>query len=178
MFPLRRQRALVASYNKGHTIGTRVGFWLYLKCGSFRGHTTFSRTPGVVGTAPYSNGGSIHEECLSSLIPSRRRLSALDSSQVCSMVRLHGVFVVPCHPPQGVQPCPTKPHHSIPHWESLSCRCSILRKLSHSCHHHSTTPSFSHLWFSWSLVVYQSYHVTSYEGTNPCLLIPDWAPTD
>lgn len=70
------------------------------------------------------------------------------------------VFVVPCHPPQGVQPCPTKPHHSIPHWESLSCRCSILRKLSYSCHHHSTTPSFSHLWFSWSLVGYQSYHVT------------------
>lgn len=50
------------------------------------------------------------------------------------------VSVVPCHPPQGVQPCPTKPHHSIPHWESLSCRCSILRKLSHSCHCHSTTP--------------------------------------
>lgn len=69
------------------------------------------------------------------------------------------VSVVPCHPPQGVQPCPTKPHHSIPHWESLSCRCSILRKLSHSCHRHSTPPPFLifgslGLWLGTSLIMW------------------------
>lgn len=172
MFPLRRQWALAASYNKGHTIGTRVGFWFYLKYSPFRGHTAFSTTPGVVGTAPYSNGGSIHEECLSSLIPSRRRLSALDSSQVCSKVRQHS-FVV--WTPQGVQLCPTKPHYSIPHLESLPCRCSILRKLSHSCHHHSTTPPFLifgsiGLWLGTSSIMW--HFLWRHK------LIPDWAPTD